>query len=360
MSNGHEQVDLVGRVVAVLRRIGTFWLGRPYYQQVLFVLAILLLKNAFDIELKNIQEAYLPGVQEFPRAVGYFSGSYGQVVIAAALGVTTTTQWVLLHVLLIITALTVSFWLIGRTGSTTRSFLILALAAATATSSLFVSIGKYDVITYLGAVILALSRTLPAATLGALLMASGNPEQSIIASFALLVLSFASEFRDIRKRAVAAILATTLTWLSVQLWFNVSGMTVSRIDLLPEYLAESLARVISYPGTAFWSWFGVGWLVVALVAVSIHRNSRIWALLSLLIIPVSVTVITADGARVFGMVALPSYLMCARWLSSRCISVVGNQQLVVGALFAGLVLLPSGITGPGWTFEQLFGVLARW
>ena len=197
MSTAHEQVDLVGRLASILRRIGTYWVSRPYYQQVALVLVILLAKNAFDIELRNIQEAYLPGAQEFPTAVGYFSGSYGQVVIAAGLGITTTTQWVILHVILIAVALTTAFWLVGRRDAPSRSFLILALAAATATSSLFVSIGKYDVITYLGAVILALSRSFPAATLGALVIASGNPEQSIVASLALLILSFAGEFRDV-------------------------------------------------------------------------------------------------------------------------------------------------------------------
>lgn len=359
MSDSHEQVDLVGRVLAALRRIGAFWLHRPYYQQVLFVLAILLLKNAFDIELRNIQEAYLPGVQEFPRAVGYFSGSYGQVVIAAALGVTTTTQWVLLHVLLIITALMVAFWLIGRTGAAMRSFLILALAAATATSSLFLSIGKYDVITYLGAVILALSRSLPAATFGALLMASGNPEQSIVASIALLVLSFASEFRDIRNRALAAILVTTLTWLSVQLWFKVSDMNVSRISLVPEYLAESLARVLATPGMAVWSWLGVGWLVVATVAIAAKVNSRKWLLLSLVVIPAAVTVVTADGARVFAMVGLPSYLVASVWWSRLLMTSSRRQQAVTGGFLLCLTLLPTGVVTSGWLYQQLFGLLAR-
>ena len=354
MSTEREQADLVDRIAAILRRIGTFWLVRPYYQQVALVLLILLAKNAFDIELRNIQEAYLPGVQEFPTAVGYFSGSYGQVVIAAALGITTTTQWVLLHAVLIAIALTTAFWLVGRRDAPTRSFLILALAAATATSSLFVSIGKYDVITYLGAVILAMSRSLPAATLGALIMASGNPEQSIVASFALLVLSFAGEFRDLRKRAVAAILVTTLTWLMVQVWFNMSGMAVSRITLVPEYLSESLARVLAYPGTAIWSWLGVGWFL-ALTAVFLCRfSSRIWLLLAVVAIPGAVTVITADGARVFGLVVLPAYLVVMIWLERYALRRFKGRELALGMLLIGVAILPSAAQGPGWLYSQIF------
>jgi len=349
---GH--VNIAALIQRVLVTIGSFWLSRPYSQQVVLVVAILLVKNAFDIELRNIQEAYLPGVQEFPTAVGYFSGSYGQVIIAAAFGITTTTQWVILHVVLIAIALTTAFWLVGRRDAPSRSFLILALAAATATSSLFVSIGKYDVITYLGAVILALSRSLPAASLGALVMASGNPEQSIVASFALLVLSFAVEFRDMRRRAIVAISVTTLTWLIVQVWFNVSGMNVSRISLVPEYLGESLARVFAYPGMAIWSWLGVGWLLVAAVVVSLAGKSRKWILLSLVIIPAAVTVVTADGARVFGLVALPAFLIVMVWLERYALRRSKDRELVLGMLLIGVAILPSVAQGPGWLYSQMF------
>ena len=359
MSAEHEQVDLVDRIASILRRIGTFWLSRPYYQQVALVLAILLAKNAFDIELRNIQEAYLPGAQEFPTAVGYFSGSYGQVVIAAALGISTTTQWVILHVILIAIALTTAFWLVGRRDAPSRSFLILALAAATATSSLFVSIGKYDVITYLGAVILALSRSLPAATLGALIMASGNPAQSIVASLALLILTLAHEFRDLRRRAVAALVATTLTWLVVQLWFNVSGMSVSRVTLLPEYLAESLARVFAYPGAAIWSWLGAGWLLALTAVFACKVSSRIWLLLAVVAIPGAVTVITADGARVFGLVVLPAYLVVMIWLERCALREPKVRELALGMLLIGVAILPSAAQGPGWLFSQILVALGR-
>jgi len=359
MSAEHEQVDLVDRMAWILRRSGTFWLSRPYYQQVALVLVILLAKNAFDIELRNIQEAYLPGSQEFPTAVGYFSGSYGQVVVAAALGITTTTQWVILHVILIAIALTTAFWLIGRRDAPTRSFLILALAAATATSSLFLSIGKYDAITYLGAVILALSRSIPAATFGALIMASGNPEQAVVAAVALLALSLASEFHNFRMRAVVALAVAIITWLTVQGWFALSDMNVSRIDLLSDYLAESVGRVLAYPGSALWSWLGAGWLVVALFGIAVRPKSRKWVLTSLVVIPAAVTVVTADGARVFGSVVFPAYMAAAA--GTRALKGFGHKstEFTIGALLVMFILLPSTLTGPGWLYRQIVGFLSN-
>lgn len=360
MSAKHEQADFVDRITSILGRFGAFWLDRPYYQQVVLVLVVLVAKNAFDIELRNIQEAYLPGVQEFPTAVGYFSGSYGQVVIAAVLGITTTTQWVILHVILIAVALTTGFWLVGRRDAHSRSFLILALAAATATSSLFVSIGKYDVITYLGSVILALSRSLPAATLGALVMASGNPEQSILASVALLVLSFAGEFRDLRRRAAAAIVATTLTWLMVQVWFIVSDMGVGRLQLLPEYFAESITVVIANPADSAWGWLGAGWLFVLVGIIAISARSRKWVVASLVAVPALAAAVTADGPRVFGAVSLPVYLGLATYVGMNVRPQQQRTRVLVGSLALLSLLLPTGRGYGDWLYGQLLQLVSTW
>ena len=359
METKDGQSLLVWRLSALLSRVGGFWLRRSYFQQIVLVLLLLPTKNAFDIELRNIQEAYLPGVQEFPQAAGYFSASFGQVIIAHGLGLTTTTQWIVVHVVLIAVALGVAFYLISRADPERRSFMILVLASATATSSLFVSIGKYDVVTFLGAVGLALARTLPGALVGALVMASGNPEQAIVATAALCVLSVSSEFRDLRSRAVGGLLLAGLLWVLVQIWFQATNMSGGRLQLLPEYLAESISRVISYPGSAFWSWLNAGWVFLVLFALMAGRRQWIWIVISLLVVPATATVITADGGRVFGSIVLPAYLVTGLWFGRRVFRDMQNQRALTGATVSLVVLLPITVTGPGWFFDQTFGLLGR-
>jgi len=335
--------------------VGAFWINRSYFQQIILVLVLLLTKNAFDIELRNIQEAYLPGAQEFPQAVGYFSASFGQVVIASGLGITTTTQWVILHVVLIVIALGVAFYLISKEDTEQRSFMILVLASATATSSLFVSIGKYDVITYLGAVIVALSRTLPGASVGALIMASGNPEQALVASAAMLALSVAPEFRKLRFRALSVAAVAASAWFAVQVWFRASGVESSRLSILTEYLGESVARVMAYPGMALWSWMGVGWLIVLASLFVVARTSRTWILIALVVIPGIATLITADGGRVFGLVVLPAYLSALVTLGRSLDLRQPEGRGLIGAFVLSLMILPVGIQGGDWLFLQIFG-----
>ena len=358
MESDTGQSLLFQRLVSLFSRVGEFWLNRSYFQQIVLVLFLLLAKNAFDIELRNIQDAYLPGAQEFPRAVGYFSASFGQVIIAHGLGVTTTTQWVFLHVVLFAVALGVAFYLISNADPERRSFMVLVLASATATSSLFISIGKYDVVTFLGAVVLALGKTLPGSLAGAFIMASGNPEQAIVASVALLVLSCAREFREARSRAVIGILVSMSVWLAVQFWFSASEMPTGRIQLLPEYLSESLARVVAFPGLSTWSWLNSGWLLITLIVVLAPRASRVWILAALVALPGIATVITADGGRVFGMIVLPAYLTSAMWFGRQTLQASQRSSTLVGVALVALIVLPIAIQGPGWLFDQWFGVFA--
>ena len=357
METEDGQSLLLRRLNTLLSRVGDFWLRRSYFQQIALVLVLLLAKNAFDIELRNIQEAYLPGAQEFPQAVGYFSASFGQVIIAYGLGVTTTTQWVVLHAVLIAVSLGVAFYLISKADPERRSFMILVLASATATSSLFISIGKYDVITYLGAVILALARTLPGAAVGAFIMASGNPEQSIVAGLALLAVSGASELKHLRLRSLVTVALSALTWVIVQLWFDASGMSTGRLELIPDFLAESFSQVVAHPGISVWSWLNTGWLFVLAFVLILSRASLKWVLLGLVAIPALVTVITADGGRVFGMVVLPAYLAVAFWFASRVFAQGRGSRLIMGIFALVFACLPIVLASSGWLYGLVFGFL---
>jgi len=347
---------LLRRLNTLLSRVGDFWLRRSYFQQIALVIVLLLAKNAFDIELRNIQEAYLPGAQEFPQAVGYYSASFGQVIMAYGLGVTTTTQWVVLHAVLIAIALGVAFYLISKAGPERRSFIILVLASATATSSLFVSIGKYDVITYLGAVLLALARTLPGAAVGALIMVSGNPEQAVVASLALVFLSLAPAFSDLRLRGLVAGAIAGTAWFGVQTWFRFSEMETGRAELLLEYLGQSLSQVIVSPGTSLWSWLNAGWLLVVFMTLSAPRSSMKWIIAGLVVIPGLATIVTADGARVFGLIVLPAYVIAALRFARAFRPDSRPYRILIGSSLIALVVLPTIVEGQGWLVGQVMGL----
>lgn len=338
-----------------LNVIGDFWFARSRGVQMLFVLLFLGAKNGFDIELRNIQEAYLPASLAFPTPQGYFSASFGQVVLTNALGLTTTTQWVVLHAALTIIALVVVVWMAQRSTVVPGSLALLVVAAATASSGLLISIGKYDVFTVLGGFVLVLARTRIVSAIGALIMVSGNPEQAIVASLAYLMLTFAQDFRSQRIRALIAVGLSVVGWLIVQVWFLANGMDSGRLYLVRVFIGESLGRFVASPDLVIWSWLGTGWLLVIAALILIGKGSR-WPLaLSVLAIPALASIITADGARVFAAIALPSFMAIGLWLMSTKVEISRYRSSVVGGFVVLLLLLPTALPGPGWLFGQVLG-----
>ena len=359
MTIPHTIQDPLKPIVGMVHSVGHFWLARSPFSQIMLVLLVLLAKNGFDIELRNVQEAYLPASIEFPEPRGYFSASFGQVGITSVLGISTTTNWVVLHLVATIATLTIACWMAIRTTRAERSLSLLIVAAATASSTLLIGIGKYDVLTVLGAFILILSKRTPGAAFGALIMASGNPEQAMLGALGLLILSMTRNFKDFRTRATLALLISVTSWLLVQWWFLTNNMDSGRLSLVRAFLAESLGRFTSSPELAILSWYGAGWIIVLASLALIGRGSRWPLLVSLILIPGVASLITADGARVFAPIALPSFLAVGLWLASTKISPSSYRTEAVGSFIILLLIVPTALTGPGWLFGQVLGQFAK-
>lgn len=351
----HRGTDPLRPLKVVVEAVGSFWFARSRAMQMALVMVFLVVKNGFDIELRNIQEAYLPASQVFPAPQGYFSASFGQVSLTHVLGISTTTQWVAFHAVVTLVALVVIVVMAGRNTVVSAPMALLVVAAATASSGLLISLGKYDVFTVLGGFILALARTRTGAAVGAVIMISGNPEQAIVASLALVVLTFAADFRWLRVRAIIALLLSGAGWLCVQVWFMSNGMDSGRLYLIRVFIGESLGRFAASPELVVWSWLGAGWFVVIAALILIGRASRWPLLMSLIALPAVASIITADGARVFAAIVLPSFVAVGLWLASKKVDTSRYRSAAVGSFIILLVVTPTSLTGPGWLFNQVLG-----
>lgn len=350
-----KQRETLEPLVPVATAVGFFWLRRTAFLQILLIAVVLLIKNGFDIELRNIQEAYLPGSLAFPDPVGYYSASFGQVIFVNAFGLSTTALWVGAHILLTILVLVVAAWFVIRNDSVNRSYLLVVLVSATSLSAVMLSIGKYDIFTFAGGVILVLARSNWMAGLGALVLASGNPEQAILASLSLLVLSQASSFRQFRLRSIIALSVSIASWIIVQIWFMSAGLDLGRVSLIPDFLGESLSNILTAPLQEVWAWLGVGWFIVIPAIILIKGRERLILISGVVVIPALATIITADGARVFGAIVLPSYLVVGMWLASHKIEPSKYARAVLGFFIILLVLLPTTLDKPGWFDGQVRG-----
>ena len=220
---------------------------------------------------------------------------------------------------------------------------------------MMLSIGKYDIFAFAGGVIVVLARLNWVAGVGALVLASGNPEQAILASLSLLVLSQASSFRQFRARSIIALSVSILSWIVVQIWFMSAGLDLGRVSLIPDFLGESLSNILTAPLQEIWAWLGVGWFNVIPAIILIKGRERLILIAGVIVIPALATIITADGARVFGAIVLPSFLVVGLWLASQKIEPSKYARAVLGFFIILLVLLPTTLDKPGWFDGQVRG-----
>jgi hypothetical protein len=301
--------SVLQRFLDTMESLGRRYCALPAWAVASALSVVILVKAGMVAETANIRDAYLPAAEALPAPSGYFSASVGNLVIGRVLGATSVPSWVVLHAVLVALAMGTAYVSVSRGAARPPNYGLLLAAIMAGAAGLTVTIGKYDPLTFAGAFLLACSPGWRLAAVGALLMALGNPEQAVVASACLLVLTFASPYAHRRTRAWLGVGASAITLTLVHVWFLVFGQYGNRATALPGWLLKSLEQRWSEGVAGVWSWYGVGWLLVAAVLMWLRGRERWLAGASLVLIPMLVTLVTVDGARVFALCALPAFLV---------------------------------------------------
>ncbi len=346
MIDQHDNAP-IGLAFSSLRRLGRLWLSAPWPAVAALASVFLIVKNGVTVVEGNITNFYLPAALALPLPKGYYSGSLGNLLIARAMGVEDSPTWIWLHVGLVVMTVVIGLALAFKTRLASGNIVVLLLLMAPGINVLFGSIGIYDPITVLGALLLILSNRLPWRVLGAFLMALGNPEQALLAAVCLLILTYFDELRSWRTTAILACGIAGGWCLVVQVWLAAGGAG-SRLVVLPYLLGQSLTNLFNNPGFWIWSWLGCGWLVVLAVAFSCRGRNRAVAVAALILVPMITTELTADGARVFGIIVLPGFLVAGGWCWQQIKERDVVCQALVGVFVVLLVITPPVTDGWGW------------
>ena len=329
------------RLIESCELLGRRWLALTFYKQCAFVLVAYVFKNGLSDEAMNVRDAYLPASKALPEPTGYFSASIGNLVLARAFGVETVNQWIVLHFILLIFVILTTCLLVHRHQLVHPGILIIFIFSLSSISSLTGSLGIYDPVTFLGGIILILARKSHFSLLGAVIMSLGNPEQSILACLILLVLSKIQYFVEWRRRALNGLIIACVIYLLIQSWMILHGLVINRVTALPYFLELSLKNFVSSPFSNLWTWFGIAWFIVISLVAYFPRRERFLLIISILGIPSFVTVITADGARVFSLIVLPSLLVIGIWFWKNYSSRVEDINAGVGLFLVLWISIPT-------------------
>lgn len=308
-----------------------------------------------------VEQPTLDLVASFPHPLpDWRANSPLGVALAAAVGADDVDGWVRLHALAVVAAAVVVVLgvVAGFAPGAPRRVAAVWLAVGSVPVVLLQKVGSYDAFAVIGAVLVVLPRRRGLALVGGLVLGWTSPEQGVVGlvSAALVLVALGCEgptpgaeaVRRARALPLAGCLAAGLAGVvaarvSVIVWFRTAGVAVpGRDDVLTDLAPESIRRAVGAGGAGVFTWLGLGWALVVLVALVGRWRARplLGLLAGLVVLPAAATILTLDGTRVFAMVSLPAVLVLLGWLAPRAADDGAVGALVRRATLIALVLAP--------------------
>ena len=133
----------------------------------------------------GVHESFVEALDEFPNISAYWRTSLLPLVTAKALGVDSTLDWVVLHlVVTVLLIIGVAFVLLRRFDGETASVMFGLFLIGPIGTILLGGIGFYDVWVIGGAALIVLGKSTPLRILGAITLLGGNFELGCVALIA--------------------------------------------------------------------------------------------------------------------------------------------------------------------------------
>lgn len=337
-----------GEMSDLLNRVGARVSLAPWGLLALVACAVVLLKGAIWVDWDSIRSAGIPAAAALPRAIEYFSASFGLPAIARMLGASALEEWIALSALLAIACLAVSlvFTAIRYRGEPARrAAALLAVALLPLTTVTANAIGRSDFLILLAATLIAAGRTWRPWVIGAVLFVAANPEQAFVATLSLLVLSLCHPLEGLRKRAWLSLCVASFGLVLAQIWLLTSGVVSSRAAVNLMLLESSLVAQVSQWPWLLYSIAGALWIALVPMLAWAWSMSTPWRRVALLVgllgMPLVATFLTLDGVRVLAAVSAPVLLAALlMWIDSSEWDSRESAHRMVGALAIGGVLAP--------------------
>jgi len=327
-------------------RLGS-WLQsvNPYALWIILV-AIIAFKSGFRSSLEGVEANFIPALQLMPQASSSFQSGPSPFFLAWVLEVSTGTQWVVMMSAFLAVALLLVVPLVKHQFPENPQFMLILLAGLPVLSTQFSWLGMYDPVVFLGIFIWFFARSKWIWALGALLAASGNPEQVAVAAGCALVISFIPDLKKFQVKSLILLVVAIVVWLVSQFWFAVSSNTESRAGQLSELLDPSIYAFSQYWPLYIWSLFGAIWVIFLLFALGQH-GKKYFSILAIfgIGVPLLSAAVTLDGPRVLALIALPISLMLISTIARRFSEEASPRNLLAVTVVALVLIAPSAENG---------------
>ena len=318
---------------------------------------ILILRNG--INFWGYDYYAISWAKEWPRAVSQFSvENSGNLMLAKLLSIDSRVSWMVLHGLLTVFFFLLVAFFISREklfDSQKRTLFTLILASALS-MMLMQEIGYFDVITILGALILAFGNNMTVKILGTIVMCSGNTPQALIAT---LLLGTLVSLTQIQRRNVFEIklftpfMVALVIWILERFWLGGEGREAEFGPGM--WLYSSKGFLIASP-LYLYALLGPIWLIAPAVMekLRIFSPRRIFLVIVVLIlIPALFGIVTTESTRDALCIMSPALLWFFKFIVSECQLKISRGQIL------GLVLMPNFLVWREGEIVEPWSILQR-
>jgi hypothetical protein len=269
--------------------------------------------------------------------------SYGMRSVVFALGQDGELAYSIVGLLLVVLSVSLLTYFASREFQPLVARLFLALVIVGPIGLILVNrIGRNDVFMILGAVIFALcGYRLLGLAFGLLFMILANPEQAVVAMAILLLVSMIPQLHHWRNKAFWGLMILSLVFVPLWLLAKSTGVK-SRIEYLPDFLSNSFYAFAANLPLSLYAAYGAVWLILGWVVLNSQNRVRIWLLIALVVIPVSVTMITVDQTRVYVSITAVTVVIVLRDYLPKLIDQLVNLRFkpILATGFLTVMFLP--------------------
>ena len=335
-------LELVGEFLV---RLGRKLSQVPFAFFVVIVLAAALLKATF------IWTPWVFVVSEvFPEPKLEKSNQFTGIALARLVNESSWAYFALTAIAILVAVIFV--WRAGDTNSITssssRTRLILAFSWPLVLSGLaWYGFGTELMPLFVAFVIFARQRWLwLVGVVGASLT---HPELSLISFGGLWLLGWSPEFRKFRTRGLVGMLWSLVVVILTSLWLFLAGAQ-PRGELVIEVLPFSIRSQLRHSVLGLYSAWSVWWIIVLLAFLLVGRRAKQMLLISAVIGPSLVTMVSLDATRDFTGAAAAAGLAIFWLVTSRLepdsdvespATTQRRQQGMLGLVFVAFLLLPN-------------------
>ena len=282
----------------------------------------------------------------FPSISAYYKSSLIMPITTKLFGLSSSITWVCFYgFVTFLTFVSIALFVFRLRNSHNPRLLIALIFFSQLQVIMMTEMGKFDLFLILGAIILVFGYSLPVQLLGALSIAMGNFEQSIIVLGGLTLFSLSAD-NSLRFKRIATISSIALASQYVALNLAYGSWAAEDGDSRFNWLTANWfrffkANIASLP-TLIYSGYGACWI---LILIYLKRSSTaknfIINVTCLIFIPLFITLTTFDGTRICVLISAPMLLVTLRSFSSLPSEYSTKFQFSAGHFICLALLTPA-------------------